>query len=136
MLTSDDIPTIEFAIRRRMDREPGAYVFVPILAQPYAKGEWFLDTDTGLYRQAGEPFIRVGVLIELGKTILLTSKFDLPDPFEHGHLLNQVDEIAEQCKQARKGFFVNPLMERERKLTGTGMRGAWDRYGWLMGRHG
>jgi hypothetical protein len=137
LLTADDIPTIEWAIRRRLDTEPGAFVFIPILAQPYAKGEWYLpNPEVEIYAQAGEPFIRVGVMIKLGETILLRSKFDLPDPFEHGHLLNEVDQLAEQCKQARKGFFTSGLTKRERKLPGTGLRGGWDRYGMLMGRHG
>lgn len=137
MLAADEVPTIEWAIRRRLDQEPGAYVFIPILAQPYAKGEWFLDADTGLHRVAGEPFIRVGVQIALGNLITLFAKFDLPDPFEHGHLLNQADEIAEQCKRVRREVFTSSLVEKSNgKLSGTGMRGNWDRYGTLMGRHG
>src|SRR4029079_2109532 len=137
MLTSEDIPTIEWAIRRRLDLEPGAYVYIPILAQPYAKGEWYVDPETQLERMAGEPFIRVGVQIGLGNLINLFAKFDLPDPFEHGHLLNQVDEIAEQCKKVRKEVFTSSLVEKSKgKLAGTGMRGGWDRYGTLMGRHG
>lgn len=128
MLTSGDTPTIRFAIRRRLDQERDAYVFEPILCQPYARGEWFTDKNTGLLCLVGEPFIRVGVLIELGrgKTIIVRSQFDLPDPFEHGHLLNEVDEIAEALKKARKGHKVN----------GTGMRGNWGRYGTLMARQG
>lgn len=136
MLTAEDTATIEWALRRRLDQEPGAFVFIPIPIQPFDVGDWYTDTETGLSVMAREKFIRVGVMIKLGETILLRSKFDLPDPFEHGHLLNEVDEIAEKCKEARKGFFTSSLVARERKLNGTGMRGRWGRYGTLMGRHG
>lgn len=137
MLTAADTATIEWAIRRRLDQEPGAFVFIPILTQAYRKGDWYRpNPDLDMLASVKEPFVRVGVMIELGKTILLRAKFDLPDPFEHGHLLNEVDEIAEKCKEARKGFFTSPLSAQERKLSGTGMRGRWNRYGTLMGRHG
>lgn len=136
MLTSADAPTIRFALRRRLDREPGAYVYEPILVQPFNAGDWYTDTETGLSMRAREKFIRVGLLVELGKTILVKSHFDLPDPFEHGHLLNEVDEIAESLKKARKGFFTSSLVAPVRKVDGTGMRGRWSQYGTLMARHG
>lgn len=137
MLTAEDVPTIEWALRRRLDKEPGAWMFIPIVTQAYAKGDLYQpNPDVDLWARAGEPFIRVGVLIELGKSILLRAKFDLPDPFEHGHLLNECDQIAEQCKRARKEFWLSGMDVRERKVPGTGMRGNWDRYGTLLGRHG
>lgn len=129
MLTSADLLTIQFAIRCRLDAEPGVSVALPIPMQAYGIGELYLDLDRQMYRQAEVPFIRVGVLARLGNSITTRSWFDLPDPFEHGHLLNEVDEIAEQYKQARKGFFLSPLMVPERKVKGTGLRGRWARYG-------
>lgn len=136
MLTSDDIPTIRFAIRWRLDSEPGAYVVEPTLVQPIKKGEWYTDVKSRLDVQAREDFIRVVVLIGLGVTIHVQSEFHLPDPFEHGHLVNEIDEIAESLKKVRKGAFTSPLSAPVRKIDGTGARGGWDRYGTLMGRHG
>jgi len=127
MLTADDTPTIRFAITRRLDREPGVDV-LDVLMQSYAAGESYLDLSTRLMLPTPMPFIRIGVLARLGNSITTRSWFDLPDPFEHGHLLNEVDEIAEQYKEARKGFFLSPMTERERKVKGTGLRGRWSRY--------
>lgn len=136
MLTSDDDATIRFAIRWRLDGEPGAYVMEPTLVQPIRKGEWYTDVKTRLDVQAREDFIRVVVEIVLGKTVGVLSEFHLPDPFEHGHLLNEVDEIAEHLKKVRKGAFSSPLMAAVRKVDGTGTRGRWDRYGTLLAKHG
>lgn len=137
MLTSEDIPTIRFAIRWRLDGEPGSYVIEPTLVQPIKKGEWYADINTRLDMRAREDFIRVVVLIGLGMMIHVRSEFHLPDPFEHGHLLNEIDQIAEKLKEARKEAFSSPLrVGAVRKLEGTGTRGNWDRYGTLMGRHG
>ena len=136
MLTALDLPTIQNAIRRRLDEERGVFVFLPILMQPYSAGDHYLDLETRAYRVAGEPFIRVGMMTLLDHTIVTRSWFDLPDPFEHGHLLNEVDEIAEQLKEARKDHTVSSLTAVERKVKGTGLRGRWSRYGTLMGREG
>lgn len=136
MLTSEDIPTIRWAIRWRLDSEPGAYVLEPTLVQPIKRGEWYTDVKTRLDVQAREDFIRVVVMVGLGMTVHTQSEFHLPDPFEHGHLLNEIDEIAESLKKARKGAFTSPLASAVRKVDGTGARGNWDRYGTLIGRHG
>lgn len=136
MLTSDDQPTIRFAIRWRLDGEPGAYVVEPTLVQPIKRGEWYTDVKTRLDVQAREDFIRVVVLIGLGMTIHVRSEFHLPDPFEHGHLLNEIDEIAESLKRVRKEAFSSPLAAPSRKVGGSGTRGGWDRYGTIMGARG
>ena len=136
MLTSEDAPTIRFAIRWRLDSEHGAYVLEPTLVQPIKRGEWYTDVNSRLDVQAQEDFIRVAVLIGLGMTVHVRSEFHLPDPFEHGHLLNEIDEIAESLKKARKDAFTSPLAAPVRKVVGTGVRGNWKRYGTLMGRHG
>jgi len=136
MLTSDDLPTIRFAIRWRLDSEPGATV-LDTLVQPIKKGEWYTDFKTRMDVLAREDFIRVVVLTGLGVTVPgINSEFHLPDPFEHGHLVNEIDEIAESLKEVRRGAFTSPLMAGVRRVKGTGVRGGWDRYGTLMGRHG
>jgi len=136
MLTSDDAPTIRNAIRWRLDGEPGAYVMEPMLIRSVKRGEWYTDVKTQLDVQAREDFVRVVVEIELGKTIGVLSEFHLPDPFEHGHLLNEIDEIAESLKKVRRDAFLSPPTQVVRKVAGTGTRGEWDRYGTILGRHG
>lgn len=136
MLTSDDIPTIRFAIRWRIDSEPGAYVVEPTLVQPIKRGEWYTDIKSHLDVQAREDFIRVVVLIGLGMTAHAQSEFHLPDPFEHGHLLNEIDRMAEDLKKVRKAVFASPVVGMSGRVAGSGTRGGWDRYGTIMGRHG
>ena len=136
MLTSEDDATIRFALRWRLDSEPGATVLEPTLVQAIKRGEWYTDVKTRLDVQAREDFIRVVVLIGLGLTISLRSEFHLPDPFEHGHLVNEIDEIAECLKRARKDAFLSPPSTEVRHVTGSGARGKWDRYGTVIGRHG
>lgn len=111
MLTADDTPTIRNAILKRLGPEPG----VIICDIKFAKAP-------GL--------IAVGLISTLGTTIRVKSRFDLPDPFEHGHLVAEIDEIAEQYKTARRDFFTSRLPVSETKtLPGTGARGRWERYG-------
>lgn len=111
MLTADDTPTIRNAILKRLGAEPG----VIICEMKFAK-------TPGL--------IAVGLVATLGNTIIVKSRFDLPDPFEHGHLVAEIDEIAEQYKLARRDFFTARLPVSEAKtLPGTGTRGRWERYG-------
>lgn len=138
MLYADDTPTIENAITRRLDKESGVTVVNPILTKTYVKGEWYKDIETGLERKAGEPFIRVGVQVILGPAELGTARswFDLPIPFEHGHLLNEIDQIAEQCKLALKDIRMAPWDRSARLAKGTGLRGNWGRYGVLMAKRG
>lgn len=78
--------------------------------------------------------IRVGVwvlLTEVAEAIGdVRSKFDLPPLFEHKHLLNEIDEIYEQVKEAKRkiGPFAVYIPGRENQregLEGSGLRGRW-----------
>lgn len=111
MLTADDTPTIRFAVLRRLGTEPGVRI---------------CDIKFG----KGDGVIAVGIIAALGDSIITKSRFDLPDPFEHGHLIAEIDEIAEQYKKARRDFFTAALpISEEKTLAGTGTRGRWARYG-------
>lgn len=119
MLTDEDTPTIRNAILRRLDIEPG----VTICEVKFARGRGY---------------IAVGVLAELDNGgPLCRSRFELPNPFEHGHLIEEIDEIAEQFKAARKAHFGTGsglILTPERQLQGSGLRGRWARYGLRDGR--
>jgi hypothetical protein len=101
---------------KRLDAEPGVRV-LEIKAKRHPK------------------HIAVGVEWMVRDLVHGTSVFDLPPQFEHGHLLNECDEIAEQCKEAAKTFALHiggiPDMgaKSERyQAKGTGRRGNW-KYG-------
>lgn len=111
MLTAEDIPTIENAINRRLKLEPNVHVW-DVICTP-TRGA-----------------ILVRVELEVGGSLDVESQFDLPDPFEHAHLLDEIDQIAEHCKQANKQYWLNGrIMAGRHTLTGTGLRGGWKRYG-------
>lgn len=132
MLTGDDIPTIRWAIIRRLDKEPGVNV-ADIQVAVLNRGDWY--DERGVVMRADTSFIRVGVVLALGNSIVVKSRFDLPDPFEIGHLHSEIDEIAEGCKRARKDFFTASLDVSEAKpVPGTGLRGKWNRYGFVLGK--
>lgn len=111
MLTADDTPTIRHAILRRLGTEPN----VRICEIKFHKG-------------AGE--ISVGVLSNVGDHLISTSAFVLPDPFELGHLHNEIDEIAASYRVMQRDHATAALPVSEVKtLPGTGLRGNWARYG-------
>ena len=112
MLTADDTPTIRNAIHRRLGKEPG----VRICDIKFTKSE---------------VAIRCGVVATLGmdERIVTRSMFDLPAEFEHSHLINELDEIAEQYKAARLEFFKTGGVVGEKEVSGTGLRGRWAQYG-------
>jgi hypothetical protein len=113
MLTDEDTPTIRNAIMKRLDLELG----VKICDIKFGKG---------LHH------IAVGLVATIDDGPITMSRFDLPIPFEHGHLIEEIDEIAEQFKAARKAHFGNGsglILTPERQLQGTGLRGRWARYG-------
>ena len=112
MLTAADTPTIRNAVHKRLGKEPG----VKICDIKFTKSEIA---------------IRVGIVATLGldDRIVTRSMFDLPSEFEHAHLVNELDEIAEQYKAARLDFFRNGGVEGEKEVTGTGLRGRWAQYG-------
>lgn len=132
MLYASDTPSIRFALHRRLDHEPGVQI-VDIKFEKYKAGDRYTaDLGGKIWAVANEPFIRVGVLATLGGTILTRSRFDLPVPFEIGHLRNEIDEIAEQYKAARKEYFGRGhgvILTPETQLRGTGLRGRWADYG-------
>lgn len=110
MLTADDLPTIRFAIVRRLDLEPGVKI-----------------CDLKMVPRPG--CIAVGVLAMINETAHVISRFELPDPFELSHLHDEIDEIAEHVKTARKNAGAGLLELPERTIPGTGLRGRWLRYG-------
>lgn len=116
MLTYENEPTIRFALIRRLDKEPGVKI---------------CDLQVVPHLHDDPPFIAVGVLAQLGSLLITKSVFHLPAQFEHAHLLNEIDEIAEQYKAARLDFFGRGavMREPERQLRGNGHRGLWERYG-------
>jgi hypothetical protein len=115
MLTHADSPTIRFAINRRLDKERGVRVG-EIKITPH------LDASPAYTEVVF--FVHMPVLPEP-----LRIKFHLPEPFEHRHLLNEIDESAEKCKEARLEFWRNGGIELGRNFGGTGLRGGWKTYG-------
>lgn len=82
------------------------------------------------------PHIQVGVWCILKDRIQheglvdTRSFFDLPAEFDHKHLLNEIDEVSEQIKEARRQTAASRLLQAGidlfRKATkGTGLRGRW-----------
>jgi hypothetical protein len=116
MLTAEDAPTIRNAIQKRLGTEPGVAICdIRVASHDYGA------------------VLRVGIMALLdGEAIVTRSLFELPNPFELGHLHDEIDEIAEQYKAARKAHYGRggaPMVSPEKHLAGTGMRGRWARYG-------
>jgi hypothetical protein len=132
MLTENDTPTVRFALIRRLDKEPGVEI-CDLKFEKYRIGDSYRDLDNGgIERIAAVPFMRVGLLATLGGTLITRSVFDLPIPFSLQHVHDQVDEIAEQFKAARKDAFgrgAGMILTAEKQLAGTGLRGRWAMYG-------
>lgn len=115
MLTYDDKPTINNAILKRLDKEPGVQIAeIKIQKQPDC--------------------IAVGLWILLDGWIDVRCFFDLPPEFGVIQIHNEIDECAEQCKRARSeaGFSQVawvPGMEKSRhQVNGNGRRGNWDKF--------
>lgn len=112
----EDNATIRNAILKRLDKEPGVQVAdirIEKMDDCIAVGVWAVIMDVS---DRALPDAR--------------SFFDLPLEFAHAHLLNEIDEIAEQIKAVRKkaGPFAvfTPDVEHKRELlVGTGRRGRW-----------
>lgn len=111
----EDNATVRNAILKRLDLEKGVIVF-------------------DLKIEQKDDCIAVGVwsgIMDGGQDIIdARSFFDLPLEFTHKHLLNEIDEIAEQIKECRKkaGPFAvfNPEKASIREaVKGTGLRGRW-----------
>lgn len=82
------------------------------------------------------PHIQVGIWCILKDRIqhegLIDTRsfFDLPSEFDHKHLLNEIDEISEQIKDARRQTASSRLLQAgidlfRKAATGTGLRGRW-----------
>jgi hypothetical protein len=113
MLTHEDEPTIRNAFMKRLERERGVKI-CEIKVVPHLK-----ETP---------PFIAVGVLATLDDAVVTRSLFHLPALWALRHLHNEIDEICEQMKAARKLHFGRggaPLKAPESQLLGTGLRGRW-----------
>ncbi len=113
----DDEPRIRYGIRKRLEAEKGVKLMdIKIVDK----------TD----------HIAVGVEWMIDDLIHGTSLFDLPPVFELGHIHNEVDEIAENMKEARRKFAlhngvmanIGAISERH-EARGTGRRGRWVNYG-------
>ncbi len=108
----DGAPTIRRAIQRRLEFERGVDVL-----------EVVIQNNPG----ADPPFIAVGVLAMIDAELVAASLFHLPEEFDHSHLINEIDEVAESFKAAR----INAVMEGKpapdirRRMLGTGLRGRW-----------
>lgn len=110
MLNADDsLPIIKHALHRRLGKEPGVRV---------ADVRCLVAKD------------HIAVFVDLAAGDLgLHSEFHLPLEFEHAHLIDQIDEIAEQVKAARMSYWLSGRQTERRELSGTGLRGRWAQYG-------
>lgn len=130
----NDAPTIRHAIMRRLEKEPGVAI-ADLVIKEVKKGDKI--TRTGVELEAQDDHIAVGVWIIIMDRVqdegLIDARsfFDLKPQFELRQVHNEVDEIAEQIKAARRQAGVGrllwrPGMERERHdVLGTGRRGRW-----------
>ncbi len=114
MLTYENAPTIRHAIMKRLDVEPGVEI-----------------CDLQIHKH--DDHIHVGILALLSQAIITRSHFHLPLSFELRHVHNEIDEIAEQYRSARKDFFQTSnaglIHIAEKTALGTGLRGRWAQYG-------
>ncbi len=88
-------------------------------------------------KDAVPPYIRVSIWFVLKDRVQMEgiidprSFFDLPAEFTHAHLLNEIDEIAEQLKEVRRKTAIDGLLWRpgatqpRQEVNGTGLRGRW-----------
>lgn len=139
MLTADDTPTIRFALQRRLGKEPWVQI-CDLKFEKYRLGDWYVTDPrkASLMAVATVPFVRVNLVIDIfvrdekGDPVPVISCFDMPVPWELGHLHNEADEIAEFCKAQRRlilGTGKALVIAPEKQLGGTGIRGNWKRYG-------
>lgn len=121
MLTVDDIPTIRHALVRRLDSELNVRTGEIKILPPGKKSKAsFIHVEVECF---------VGPF--MGEPLRLFSAFHLPPSFEHSHLLNEIDEIAESCKAAWADYWKRgrTMMGPMHHLPGTGLRGRWASYG-------
>lgn len=111
MLTYHDEPIIRNGVTKRLDKERGVRV---------------IDVKT----KPGDGCLRVRVLATIDDVLHINGKFELPPEFDYKHLHNEIDQLAEQAKEARRDFWAKGRPERVERmpLRGTGMRGLWARH--------
>jgi hypothetical protein len=125
--TINDEPVIRRALMRRLDAEPGVRV-LEIKAHEHKRN---IDAGGIIRRAPIEPFITVGVLLHVDDKVILNATFDMPPQFKLAHVVNEADEIAEQCKEARKTFALGQSLpdigtrSEVHQARGTGRRGNW-----------
>lgn len=118
MMTHEDMNTVQYALSKRLGEIPGVEA---------------LEVKTKYHAHDQPPFIAVGVEFLVDKMLVGISVFDLPVPFEHGHMMNELDQIAEQIKAIRRDAGHLAPQTREvanigsRPIVGTGRRGLWPR---------
>jgi hypothetical protein len=111
LFAGHDNPTIRHAIIKKLDAERGVEI-----------------NDIQIHTH--KDCVRVGILAILDgmDSLIVDSRFELPLQFELRHLHNELDQIAEQYKAARRDFWANGRTMAgsiERRLHGTGLRGLW-----------
>lgn len=110
LLAPRDFPIIRHAIIKKLDAEPGVKI-----------------CDIKLRERAD--CVRVGIIAVLDgfDGLVVDSRFELPKQFELRHVHNEIDQIAEQYKFARRDFWSHrrTLPGIEHQVIGTGMRGLW-----------
>lgn len=113
---ADDETIIRNAISKRLNAEPGVNVLEIVIKEH-------------------PQHIAVGVLWDVHDVVIGESIFHLPPSFEISHIHNEVDEIAEGCKEAKRTFALrlaglsdDYTLSDVIKAKGTGERGNW-KYG-------
>lgn len=117
MLSYEDQPTIRHAIINRIGKEPG----VKIADLRVVKHDDCIGV--GVYTVIQHPV----TLDILG----IKSFFDLPPQFDYRQLHDEIDEVAEEIKQARKETFGAHglyLAQKRGRIEGNGLRGNWRKY--------
>jgi len=118
MLTYEDQPTIKNAIMKRLGKEPGvqiADIVVKDMKDHIQVGVWLILVD--IADEYTIPDVR--------------SWFDLPASFYLRQLHNEIDEIAESVKTAKRNIGAGRLLWtptegfKRQYLPGTGLRGRW-----------
>lgn len=107
--------TIRNTIQKRIGAEKGVKLY-------QIDGE-----NRGTYIQ-----VKVGLYLEdkmqYGGVVDIASEFHLKPVFRHSELMNEVDEICEQIKEARRQAGISILYKPKNfrnPLKGTGLRGHW-----------
>lgn len=109
-----DIPIIRQAIYNKLETLPHARL-----------GE---EPTIHVVEDEDPPHIRVGIRLQIDEgNLYVESIFHLPLSFELRQVHNEIDEIAENVKEARLSYWRNgrPAHTGRVKLRGTGLRGRW-----------